>query len=150
MRILGISAFYHDSAAALVEDGHLVAAAQEERFTRKKHNSRFPRYAIEFCLTHAGVGLDGVDYVAFYDKPLLKFHRLIATYLATAPRGYRSFAVAMPVWFKEKLFQKQLLRREFARFAKSFDWKNRLLFAEHHQSHAASAFSPRRLRKRRY
>jgi carbamoyltransferase len=142
MRILGISAFYHDSAAALVEDGNLVAAAQEERFTRKKHDSRFPRHAIEFCLTHAGLGLDGVDYVAFYDKPLLKFHRLIATYFATAPRGYRSFATAVPVWLREKLFQKRLLRRELSSYTRSFDWKNCLLFAEHHQSHAASAFFP--------
>jgi carbamoyltransferase len=142
MRILGISAFYHDSAAALVEDGHLVAAAQEERFTRKKHDSRFPRQAIEFCLGYAGVGLDRVDHVAFYDKPLLKFHRLIATYLATAPRGYTSFAIAIPVWLREKLFQKRLLKRELGRFAQSFDWKNRVLFAEHHQSHAASAFFP--------
>src|SRR5271169_2151625 len=106
MRILGISAFYHDSAAALVEDGHVVAAAQEERFTRKKHDSQLPRHAIEFCLARAGIDLNGIDYVAFYDKPLLKFGRLVETYLATAPHGYRSFAVAIPVWLREKLFQK--------------------------------------------
>ncbi|MBV8121003.1 MAG: hypothetical protein JO081_13830, partial [Alphaproteobacteria bacterium] len=106
MRILGISAFYHDSAAALIEDGELVAAAQEERFTRKKHDARFPQHAIEYCLAKAGTPLDGVDYVAFYDKPFLKFERLIVTYLAMAPRGYRSFAEAIPVWLRDKLFQK--------------------------------------------
>ncbi|HUC10110.1 MAG TPA: carbamoyltransferase [Stellaceae bacterium] len=142
MRILGISAFYHDSAAALVEDGHVTAAAQEERFTRKKHDSQLPQHAIEFCLARAGIDLDGIDYVAFYDKPLLKFGRLVATYLATAPRGYRSFAVAIPVWLREKLFQKQLLIGELRRYAQSYDWRNRLLFGEHHQSHAASAFFP--------
>jgi carbamoyltransferase len=142
MRILGISAFYHDSAAALIEDGELVAAAQEERFTRKKHDARFPRHAIEYCLAEAGTRLDGIDYVAFYDKPFLKFERLIVTYLAMAPRGYRSFAEAIPVWLRDKLFQKGLLKRELKRYAASYDWRNRLLFAEHHQSHAASAFFP--------
>ncbi len=140
MRILGISAFYHDSAAALIEDGRVVAAAQEERFSRKKHDARFPRYAIAACLAEAGIGLDQVDHVAFYDKPFLKFERLLETYLAFAPRGFRSFSMAMPVWLREKLFQKALLRRELQAFAPEYDWKSRLLFAEHHQSHAASAF----------
>ena len=112
MRILGLSAFYHDSAAALVEDGEIVAAAQEERFTRKKHDSGFPRHAVAYCLAEAGIGLDQVDHIAFYDKPFLKFERLLETYLAFAPRGFRSFRMAMPVWLKEKLFQKRLLREE--------------------------------------
>src|SRR3712207_6502403 len=98
MRVLGVSAFYHDSAAALVEDGRIVAAAQEERFTRKKHDAGFPAHALRYCLAEAGVGLDGVDHVVFYDKPFLKFERLLETYLAFAPRGFRSFAVAMPLW----------------------------------------------------
>jgi carbamoyltransferase len=140
MRILGISAFYHDSAAALVEDGRIVAAAQEERFTRKKHDSRFPAHAIEYCLKQAGVGLDAVDNVVFYDKPFLKFERLLETYLAFAPRGLQSFSMAIPVWLREKLFQKSLLKRELKRYAPDYDWSRRLLFAEHHQSHAASAF----------
>ena len=142
MRILGISAFYHDSAAALVEDGRIVAAAQEERFTRKKHDAGFPAAAIAYCLSEAGVGLDQVDYVAFYDKPLLKFERLLETYLAFAPRGFGSFRMAMPLWLREKLFQKDLLKKRLKRHAPGFDWDNRLLFAEHHQSHAASAFYP--------
>jgi carbamoyltransferase len=140
MRILGISALYHDSAAALIEDGRIVAAAQEERFSRKKHDARFPKHAIAYCLAEAGIGLDQVDHVAFYDKPFLKFERLLETYLAVAPRGFRSFSMAMPVWLREKLFQKSLLRRELQTFAPDYDVKNRLLFAEHHQSHAASAF----------
>ena len=142
MRILGISAFYHDSAAALIEDGRIVAAAQEERFTRKKHDAEFPRRAIEYCLQEAGARLAEVDYVAFYDKPFLKFERLLETYLAFAPRGFRSFSMAIPVWLKEKLFQKVLLTKQLRAFADSYDWQHRLLFAEHHQSHAASAFFP--------
>jgi carbamoyltransferase len=142
MRVLGISAFYHDSAAALIEDGHLVAAAQEERFTRKKHDSGFPQNAVQFCLDHAGIKLGDVDYVAFYDKPFLKFERLLETYLAFAPRGFNSFRMAMPLWLKEKLFQKTLLRDEMKRWQPDFDWHRRLLFGEHHQSHAASAFFP--------
>ncbi len=142
MRILGISAFYHDSAAALIEDGNIAAAAQEERFTRKKHDAGFPAHAIEFCLSHSGVGLEEVDFVAFYDKPFLKFERLLETYLAFAPSGFKSFNMAIPVWLKEKLFQKDLLRKQFQKFDSGFDWKNKLLFAEHHQSHAASAFFP--------
>ena len=140
MRILGISAFYHDSAAALIEDGRIVAAAQEERFTRKKHDSRFPHHAMTYCLEEAGAALGDVDFVAFYDKPFLKFERLLETYIALAPRGFKSFSMAMPVWLKEKLFQKSLLKKELKSHAPEFDWDNRLLFAEHHQSHAASAF----------
>ena len=142
MRILGVSAFYHDSAAALIEDGRVIAAAQEERFTRKKHDAGFPANAIEFCLDQAGIELSEVDFVTFYDKPFLKFERLLETYLAFAPRGFASFRMAIPVWLKEKLFQKDLLRKEFRKFDPDFDWMNKLLFAEHHQSHAASAFFP--------
>ncbi|TWT15769.1 carbamoyltransferase [Reyranella sp. CPCC 100927] len=142
MRILGISAFYHDSAAALLVDGKLVAAAQEERFTRKKHDAGFPQQAIDFCLQHAGIDFRDVDFVAFYDKPFLKFERLLETYLAFAPRGFTSFRMAIPVWLKEKLLQKTLLRDEFKRWVPDFDWHNKLLFGEHHQSHAASAFFP--------
>jgi carbamoyltransferase len=142
MRVLGISAFYHDSAAALIEDGQLVGAAQEERFTRKKHDSGFPQNAVQFCLDRAGIKLADVDYVAFYDKPFLKFERLLETYLAFAPRGFNSFRMAMPLWLKEKLFQKTLLRDEMKRWQPDFDWQKRLLFGEHHQSHAASAFFP--------
>ena len=142
MRILGISAFYHDSAAALVRDGEIIAAAQEERFTRKKHDSRFPSKAVDYCLMQEGVGLSDVDFVAFYDKPFLKFERLLETYVAFAPRGLRSFAMAMPLWVREKLFQKSLLHDELKQFSNEFDWEHRLLFAEHHQSHAASAFYP--------
>ena len=140
MRILGLSAFYHDSAAALVEDGRIVAAAQEERFTRKKHDAAFPKNAVDFCLKRAGVDVGGIDYVAFYDKPFLKFERLLETYVALAPRGFRSFQMAMPVWLREKLFQKSLLKKEIGAHLKGFDAEKNLLFAEHHQSHAASAF----------
>jgi carbamoyltransferase len=140
VRILGISAFYHDSAAALVEDGRIVAAAQQERFSRKKHDAGFPLDAIDYCLRESGGGLDQVDHVAFYDKPFLKFERLLETYLTFAPRGFKSFSMAMPVWLREKLFQKFLLRQQLKAYAPSYDWEQRLLFAEHHQSHAASAF----------
>ncbi|WNK01354.1 carbamoyltransferase [Thalassospiraceae bacterium LMO-JJ14] len=142
MRILGVSAFYHDSAAALIEDGKVIAAAQEERFTRKKHDDRFPESAISYCLEEAGIELGEIDFVAFYDKPFLKFERLLETYLAFAPFGFRSFKMAIPVWLKEKLFQKDLLRKKFKAFDEGFDWQNKLLFSEHHQSHAASAFFP--------
>ena len=142
MRILGISAFYHDSAAAYVEDGHIIAAAQEERFSRIKHDAGFPRGAIEYCLREAGRRLGEVDYVVFYDKPFLKFERLVETYLAFAPRGFKSFRKALPLWLKEKLFQKSLIKQELHQHAPEFDWSNRLLFTEHHQSHAASAFFP--------
>ena len=140
MRILGISAFYHDSATALVVDGKLVAAAQEERFTRKKQDSAFPKNAIEYCLKEGGVTAGEIDHVAFYDKPFLKFERLLETYLAFAPRGFKSFRMAAPVWLKEKLFQKKLLNDELKQFAPNVDWQPRLLFIEHHHSHAASAF----------
>ncbi len=141
MRILGISAFYHDSAAALVADGRVVAAAQEERFTRKKHDASFPRNAIGYCLEAAGASLSDIDHVAFYDKPFLKFERLLETYIALAPRGFRSFQMAMPLWLKEKLFQKSLLRKKLGEFDADFD-AGKLLFTEHHLSHAASAFFP--------
>ncbi|MCG3200970.1 MAG: Decarbamoylnovobiocin carbamoyltransferase [Gammaproteobacteria bacterium] len=142
MRILGISALYHDSAAALVDDGDIVAAAQEERFTRRKHDSGFPGNAVNYCLREAGIGLADVDYVVFYDKPFLKFERLLETYLAFAPRGFRSFRMAVPVWLQEKLFLKSLLKEELSKWAPDYDWENRLLFSEHHLSHAASAFFP--------
>lgn len=140
MRILGISAYYHDSAAALVQDGRIVAAAQEERFSRKKHDAGFPRSAIRYCLDQSGGGLAGIDHVVFYDKPFLKFERLIETYLAFAPRGFRSFRMAMPLWLREKLFLKNMLRKEFSKLDER--WNGQLLFSEHHLSHAASAFFP--------
>ncbi len=142
MRILGISAFYHDSAAALIEDGRVVAAAQQERFTRKKHDASFPEHAIRYCLEEADVDLDGVDHVAFFEKPFLKFERLLETYLANAPRGFQSFRAAMPVWIKQKLFQKSNLVKSLEQFSQTGDIEGKLLFAEHHQSHAASAFYP--------
>lgn len=142
MHILGISAFYHDSAAALIVDGEVVAAAQEERFTRIKQDSAFPEEAIEYCLAAAGIELGDVEFVVFYDKPFLKFERLLETYLSFAPSGFRSFRMTMPVWLREKLFQKHLLHKRFKAYDPDFDWKNKLLFAEHHQSHAASAYFP--------
>jgi carbamoyltransferase len=138
--ILGISAFYHDSAAALITDGRIVGAAQEERFTRKKNDANFPRNALQYCLDEAEIELGDVDHVVFYDKPFLKFERLLETYLAFAPKGLKSFRMALPIWLKEKLFQRRLLRQELERFAPDYDWDKRLLFGEHHQSHAASAF----------
>jgi carbamoyltransferase len=141
MKILGISAYYHDSAAALLEDGEVVAAAQEERFSRKKHDSRFPAQAIRYCLSEAGASLADVGYVVFYDKPLVKFERLLETYLSYAPRGLRSFIAAMPVWLKEKLYLKATLRKELQELlGNEGSAIPDLLFAEHHQSHAASAF----------
>jgi carbamoyltransferase len=142
MWILGISAFYHDSAAALVHDGEVVAAAQEERFTRKKHDSRFPSEAIRYCLDSAHMKQSQLDFTVFYEKPFLKFERLLESYLAFAPRGLRSFQMALPLWIREKLFQKDLLCRELEEMGLGDNWVNRLLFAEHHQSHAASAFFP--------
>jgi carbamoyltransferase len=139
--ILGISAYYHDSAAALMTGGELVAAAQEERFSRKKHDSRFPERAIEYCLGEAGLSLDGVDQVVFYDKPLVKFERLLETYLSYAPGGFRSFVAAMPIWLKEKLYLKSTLKRELSALGGcKIAELPPLFFAEHHQSHAASAF----------
>ena len=142
MRVLGLSAFYHDSAAALIEDGRIVAAAQEERFTRRKHDAGYPARAVAWCLDEAGVAPSGIDRVAFYDKPFLKFERLLETYVALAPRGFRSFRLAAPIWIKEKLFQKDLLRGKLRALDPAVDWSARLLFTEHHQSHAASAFYP--------
>ncbi len=137
MNILGISAFYHDSAAALVRDGEIVAAAQEERFSRVKHDSRFPSHAVQYCLEAAGLTPANLDYVVFYEKPLLKFERLLETYLAYAPRGFRQFLVGMPVWLKQKLH----LPREMDQ-ALGHGYKGRYIFTEHHESHAASAFFP--------
>ncbi len=143
MKILGISAYYHDSAAALVVDGKIVAAAQEERFTRKKHDARFPVNAINYCLQASESNLLDIDQVVFYDKPLVKFERLLETYLSYAPRGFRSFLAAMPVWLKEKLYLKTELKRELAKLAGCKKTElPQLLFTEHHQSHAASAFFP--------
>ena len=142
MHIHGISAFYHDSAAALIDDGKAIAAAQEERFTRKKQDSSFLVNAMEYCLGEVGIELSDVDFIAFYDKPFLKFERLMKTYVAYAPRGFESFRMAMPLWLKKKLFQKSLLRNKLKTHAPDYNWDNRLLFAEHHQSHAASAFYP--------
>ena len=143
MYILGISAYYHDSAAALVNDGRIVAAAQEERFTRKKHDACFPVNAVQYCLDEVGIKLTDVEVITFYDKPLVKFERLLETYLTYAPRGFRSFLAAMPIWLKEKLLLKTTLKRELAKLAdcKQSDLP-KLFFAEHHQSHAASAFYP--------
>ncbi|MGB5442160.1 MAG: carbamoyltransferase [Gammaproteobacteria bacterium] len=148
MNILGISAYYHDSAAALLSDGVIVAAAQEERFSRKKHDARFPVSAINSCLSQGGISLADVDEIVFYDKPLVKFERLLETYLSYAPRGFRSFIAAMPVWLKEKLYLKTTLKREFAALGgMAIKELPALLFAEHHQSHAASAFYPSPFKK---
>jgi carbamoyltransferase len=143
VNILGLSAYYHDSAASLVVDGEIIAAAQEERFTRKKHDSGFPLRAIRYCLSEAGIQPGDINYVVFYDKPFLKFERLFETYLAFAPRGFRSFATSLPVWLKDKLFQKTLISDALKDgLGKDIDWTQRLLFSEHHLSHAASAFFP--------
>ena len=142
VKVLGISAYYHDSAAALIVDGRIVAAAQEERFTRKKHDAGFPRHAVMACLQQARVRPQEIDYVAFYDKPFLKFERLLETYLAFVPRGFSSFRQALPLWLKEKLFQRSLLVRELKAVEPTVGWDTRLLFSEHHLSHAASAFYP--------
>ncbi|MDR4497567.1 MAG: carbamoyltransferase [Candidatus Scalindua sp.] len=135
MYILGISAYYHDSAAVLIKDGEIVAAAQEERFTRKKHDEAFPLRAVEYCLSEVGIDISEVDHVAFYDKPLLKFERLIETYLSYAPRGWMSFRKAMPLWISKKLHLPKIIKKELG-------WKGKVLFTEHHESHAASAFFP--------
>ena len=144
MFILGISAYYHDSAACLVRDGVIIAAAQEERFTRVKHDAGFPRSAIKYCIEEAGIRSENIDYVVFYEKPFLKFERLLETYLAFAPKGFKSFAASMPVWVKEKLFQKSEIVKELATSLgkKWGEGNDRLLFSEHHFSHAASAFFP--------
>lgn len=142
MIILGISAFYHDSAAALIEDGRIVAAAQEERFTRKKHDPAFPSEAVKYCLQYGGADINKLDAIVFYDKPLLKFERLLETYYAFAPKGLRSFLMAIPVWLKEKLFLKRLIRQELEKLGYKSASKVKLLFPEHHLSHGASAFYP--------
>ena len=141
--VLGISAFYHDSAACLIGDGQIIAAAQEERFTRKKHDAGFPQNAIAYCLREAAIGPDLVQSVVYYEKPFIKFERLLETYLAFAPKGFRSFASAMPLWIKDKLFQKSVLTKALTEtLGADVDWEGRLLFSEHHLSHAASAYYP--------
>jgi carbamoyltransferase len=143
MKILGISAYYHDAAACLVIDGEIIAAAQEERFTRKKHDLNFPVNAIVYCLTEAKITSKDIDYVVFYDKPFLKFERLLETYLAFAPRGFKSFATSLPIWLKDKLFQKSVIVDTLKDlWGKDGKWEEKLLFSEHHLSHAASAFFP--------
>ena len=143
MYVLGISAYYHDAAACLIKDGEIISAAQEERFTRKKHDSAFPANAIAYCLTHARIVPEQVDHIVFYDKPYLKFQRLIETYLAYAPRGFESFVKAIPIWLKDKLFQRAAIIKALkALWGSGCDWDQRLLFSEHHLSHAASAFFP--------
>ena len=143
MYILGISAFYHDSAACILKDGEIVAAVQEERFTRKKHDPGFPHHSIQYCLKEANIAANQIDNVVFYEKPFVKFERLLETYLAFAPKGFTSFARAMPLWIKDKLFQKSALNKELkSALDENIDWRERLLFSEHHLSHAASAFYP--------
>src|SRR5882724_9080777 len=135
INILGISAFYHDSAACLVRNGKIIAAAQEERFTRKKHDAGFPKFSVEYCLQEAGISIKDVDYVAFYEKPFLKFDRLLHSYLAYAPTGIRSFLKAIPIWIEEKIWIKEVIRKELG-------YEGKMIFPEHHESHAASAFFP--------
>ncbi len=139
--ILGISSFYHDSASALIKNGEIIAAVQEERFTRKKHDANFPENSIRYVLKEANINLDDLDYIVFYEKPLIKFERLIETYVGNAPRGFKSFKTAIPIWIKEKLFQKNIITNELKKISKTFK-QEKLLFSEHHQSHAASAFYP--------
>ena len=141
-KILGISAFYHDSAAALIIDGKIVAAAQEERFTRKKHDSSYPFHAVEFVLKFSGFKLSEIDHVVFYEKPFLKFERLLETYVALAPSGFKQFTKSMPAWLREKLFQKNLLMKLLNQHDKNFKDEKKIYFSEHHLSHAASAFYP--------
>ena len=143
--ILGISAYYHDSAACLIQDGKILAAAQEERFTRNKHDKSFPKNSIDFCLKEAKINFSNISYIGFYDKPFLKFERILETYLSEAPRGFKSFSKAIPVWIKEKLFLKKTIIDNFYKFYEiknKFIIESKLLFAEHHISHAASAFYP--------
>ena len=142
MLIAGISAYYHDSAAALLQDGKIVAAAEEERFSRRKHDSGFPHHALRYCLAEARVNLSDVDRVVFYDKPFLKFERILETAVAFAPRGFQAFARSMPAWLQDKLFLKRVLARELRRLDGTFDADERMLFSEHHLSHAASAYFP--------
>ena len=140
--ILGISAYYHDSAAALIQDGQIIAAAQEERFSRKKHDASYPFNAVEYVLREAKLKLSDVDYITFYEKPFLKFERLLETYVAFAPKGFTSFSMSMPIWLREKLFQKKVLFNELKNHDKNFNNIDKIYFSEHHFSHAASAFYP--------
>ena len=140
--ILGISAFYHDSAAALIKDGRIISAAKEERFTRKKHDSSYPHNAVEFVLNFSNIKLSDVDHIVFYEKPFLKFERLLETYVAFAPQGFKSFVKAMPIWLREKLFQKKMIMDYLKNHDDNFTNENKILFSEHHLSHAASAFYP--------
>ena len=140
--ILGISAFYHDSAAAILVDGRIIAAAQEERFTRKKHDSSFPFNAIKFVLKYSRLKLSEIDCIVFYEKPFLKFERLLETYVALAPKGFIQFAKAMPSWLREKLFQKKIIIDSLKKIEKNFNDEKKIYFSEHHLSHAASAFYP--------
>ena len=142
MLILGISAFYHDSAVALIENGNIIFAAQEERFTRIKHDSNFPFHAISYCLKYSNIDINKIDYFCFYEKPLLKFKRLIDTYTEFSPYGFKSFKVAMPLWIKTKIFQKNIILKHLTKLGAKNNIKDRLLFSEHHMSHAASAFYP--------
>ena len=141
MYILGISAFYHDSAASLIHNETIIASAQEERFTRIKHDASFPINSIKYCLSERNIDLSQLDYVVFYDKPFLKFERLLETYLNFVPRGFKSFRMAMPIWIKEKLFQKDILYKNLKKIDSTFELK-KILFSEHHLSHAGSAFYP--------
>ena len=140
--ILGISAFYHDSAAALIVDGEIIAAAQEERFTRKKHDANYPFNAVEYVLSEGKIKLNDIDHIVFFEKPFLKFERLLETYMAYAPRGFKSFSLSMPIWLREKLFQKKFLFDKLKLHDERFDNINKIKFSEHHYSHAASAFFP--------
>ena len=143
MKILGISAFYHDSAASLLDNGKIISAAQEERFTRIKHDNSFPLNAIQYCLKEGKINFDDVDYIVFYEKPFLKFERILETYFAFAPKGFTTFRKSLPIWIKEKLFQKKVLLDQLKLISNQKQLiKNKLLFSEHHLSHAASAFFP--------
>ena len=140
--ILGISAFYHDSAATIVIDGKIIAAAQEERFTRKKHDASYPYHAVEFVLNFSKLKLHQIDYIVFYEKPFLKFERLLETYVAFAPNGFKSFSMSIPLWIKEKLFQKNLLFNQLKKHDENYKSDKNIFFSDHHLSHAASAFFP--------
>ena len=140
--ILGISAFYHDSAAALITDGKIISAAQEERFSRIKHDAKYPFNAVEYVLKNSNLKLSQIDYIVFFEKPFLKFERLLETYLAFAPRGFKSFCMSMPIWLREKLFQKKFLFDNLKFHDENFNEINKIHFSEHHFSHAASAFYP--------
>ena len=151
MYLLGISAFYHDSAACLLKNGKIVAAAQEERFTRKKHDSSFPKNAIKYCIEEGKITADKINNIVFYEKPFIKFERLLETYLAFAPKGFSSFYKAIPIWIKNKLFQKSIIINNLkSTLDININWHERLLFSEHHLSHAASAFYPHLLKKLQY